>query len=59
MTTGEAYRKAVELHTSLGEEGAHVAAENADVCRAAGDSEGVLFWLKVSEFISFLASGIQ
>jgi hypothetical protein len=59
MTTGDAYRKAIELHGSRGEEGAHVAAENADTCRATGDMNGVLFWLKVSEFVQFLNSGIQ
>ena len=59
MTTGDAFRKAVELLASLGEEGAHVAAEYADKCMAAGDGEGMQFWLKVSDFISFLASGIQ
>lgn len=59
MTAGDAYRTAIELHGSLGEEGVCVAAERADACRDAGDADGVLFWLKVSEFIAFLSRGIQ
>lgn len=59
MTTGDAFRKAIELLASLGEEAVHVAGENMDKCKAIGDGDGVQFWLKVSEFISFLASGIQ
>lgn len=51
---GEAYRAALELQTTLGEEAGHVAADRAERCKSQGDSKGFDYWNRVCAFVTHL-----
>jgi hypothetical protein len=53
-TLGQAYKVAVELHHTLGDEAPHVASERAQSFRRSGDEPEAVHWDRVTAFLTKL-----